>query len=190
MAFKDAIAIIDDATSFVGFSLYIFFIDGVHSSFVSFVRYHIIAFFVLVFFFSLTKNGWQLWWFFCAFFVHGRRTPHYTYNRFISVLMADMLVKYVWWLCLHIHNVVYIEFQEDDDGNGDIFTVITLSIIESIWISRAFRWNYMIYRAKKADGNLCQQWRCKNFPSQKSKNKMPYENQGYHDLSHLQKRNF
>lgn len=120
------------------------------SQFIRFVRslpyYCVLRFSV---FFSLTKNGWQLWWFFCAFFVHGRRTPHYTYNRFISVLMADMLVKYVWWLCLHIHNVVYIEFQEDDDGNGDIFTVITLSIIESIWISRAFRWNYMIYRAKK-----------------------------------------
>lgn len=50
---------------------------------------------------------------------------------------------------------MYIEFQEDDDGNGDIFTVITLSIIESIWISRAFRWNHMIYRAKKKLMEIC-----------------------------------
>lgn len=30
----------------------------------------------------------------------------------------------------------------------------------------------------------------KIFLHKKSKNKMPDENQGYHDLSHLQKRNF
>lgn len=87
--------------------LYIFFYWWC-SQFIRFVRslpyYCVLRFSV---FFSLTKNGWQLWWFFCAFFVHGRRTPHYTYNRFISVLMADMLVKYVWW-CVCIFTMWYI----------------------------------------------------------------------------------
>lgn len=62
---------------------------------------------------------------------------HYTYNRFIYELMADMLVKYVSKLFAYsqrsaVHWML-LYGVDDGDGIGDIFTTITLSIIESIY---------------------------------------------------------
>lgn len=62
---------------------------------------------------------------------------HYTYNRFIYELMADMLVKYVSKLFAYsqrwaVHWMLLYRV-DDGDGIGDIFTTITLSIIESIY---------------------------------------------------------
>lgn len=66
---------------------------------------------------------------------HDRHIQHYilitaSFMNWWQICLSNMYGRCS--MCLHIRNVLYIEFQVDDDGNGDIFTAITLSIIESI----------------------------------------------------------